>query len=79
MVIGPSFRFSERCNWLVLVFCVVGIIFGVLLSSVKIGLTINIAVGIVALALRLILGGGVRFKPSAPSPSVLHTDVRAVA
>jgi uncharacterized membrane protein len=44
-------------NWLVLVFCVVGIIFGVFPER-KIGLTINIAVGIVALA-RLILGGGV--------------------
>lgn len=44
-------------NWLVLVFCVVGIIFGVFPER-KIGLTINIAVGIVALV-RLILGGGV--------------------
>ncbi len=44
-------------NWLVLVFCVIGIIFGVFPER-KIGLTINIAVGIVALV-RLILGGGV--------------------
>lgn len=43
-------------NWLVLVFCVAGIIFGVFPER-KIGLTINIAVGIVALV-RLILGGG---------------------
>lgn len=43
-------------NWLVLVVCVVGIIFGVFPER-KIGLTINIAVGIVALV-RLILGGG---------------------
>jgi hypothetical protein len=43
-------------QWPVLVFCVVGIIFGVFPER-KIGLTINIAVGIVALV-RLILGGG---------------------
>ncbi len=44
-------------NWLVLVFCLVGIIFGVFPER-KIGLTINIAVGIVALV-RLIMGSGV--------------------
>ncbi len=44
-------------NWPVLVFCVVGIIFGVFPER-KIGLTINIAVGVVALV-RLILGSGV--------------------
>jgi len=43
-------------QWPVLVFCVVGIIFGVFPER-KIGLTINIAVGVVALV-RLILGGG---------------------
>jgi hypothetical protein len=43
-------------NWLVLVFCVGGIIFGVFPER-KIGLTINIAVGVVAIV-RLILGGG---------------------
>ncbi|MCB1279160.1 hypothetical protein [Prosthecobacter sp.] len=43
-------------QWPVLVFCVAGIIFGVFPER-KIGLTINIAVGIVALV-RLILGGG---------------------
>jgi len=44
-------------QWPVLVFCVAGIIFGVFPER-KIGLTINVAVGIVALV-RLILGGGV--------------------
>lgn len=44
-------------NWLVLVFCVAGVIFGVFPER-KIGLTINIAVGVVALV-RLILGSGV--------------------
>ncbi|MBE2282809.1 MAG: hypothetical protein IAE77_05045 [Prosthecobacter sp.] len=44
-------------QWPVLVFCVVGIIFGVFPER-KIGLTINIAVGIVALV-RLMMGGGV--------------------
>jgi hypothetical protein len=44
-------------QWPVLVFCVVGIIFGVFPQR-KIGLTINIAVGIVALV-RLMMGGGV--------------------
>ena len=44
-------------NWLVLVFCLVGIIFGVFPER-KIGLTINIAVGVVALV-RLVMGGGV--------------------
>ncbi len=43
-------------QWPVLVFCVVGIIFGVFPER-KIGLTINIGVGVVALV-RLILGGG---------------------
>ena len=43
-------------QWPVLVFCVVGVIFGVFPER-KIGLTINIAVGVVALV-RLILGGG---------------------
>jgi hypothetical protein len=43
-------------NWLVLVFCVAGITFGAFPER-KIGLTINIAVGVVALV-RLILGGG---------------------
>ncbi len=44
-------------NWLVVVLCVIGIIFGVFPER-KIGLTINIAVGVVALV-RLILGSGV--------------------
>lgn len=44
-------------QWPVLVFCVAGIIFGVFPQR-KIGLTINIAVGIVALV-RLMMGGGV--------------------
>jgi hypothetical protein len=48
--------FIGALNWLVLVFCVAGIIFGVFPER-KIGLTINIAVGVVALV-RLILGGG---------------------
>lgn len=48
--------FLGALNWLVLVLCVVGIIFGVFPER-KIGLTINIAVGVVALV-RLILGGG---------------------
>ena len=48
--------FVGALNWLVLVFCVVGIIFGVFPER-KIGLTINVAVGVVALV-RLILGGG---------------------
>lgn len=44
-------------QWLVLAGCVLGIIFGSFPKR-KIGLTINVAVGIVA-ALRLFLGGGV--------------------
>ncbi|MEZ5385182.1 MAG: hypothetical protein R3F13_06680 [Prosthecobacter sp.] len=44
-------------NWLVLVFCLAGIIFGVFPER-KIGLTINIAVGVIALV-RLIMGSGV--------------------
>ncbi|MBL9179098.1 MAG: hypothetical protein JNM65_13635 [Verrucomicrobiaceae bacterium] len=43
-------------QWPVLVFCVFGIIFGVFPQR-KIGLTINIAVGVVALV-RLFIGGG---------------------
>lgn len=43
-------------NWLVLVLCVVGVIFGTFPQR-KIGLTINLVVGVVA-ALRLFLGGG---------------------
>jgi hypothetical protein len=43
--------------WGVLVGCVVGIIFGAFCQR-KIGLVINIAVGIVAIV-RLLLGGGV--------------------
>jgi hypothetical protein len=42
--------------WMVLVLCVLGIIFGSFPKR-KIGLTINVAVAIVA-ALRLFLGGG---------------------
>ncbi len=49
--------FLGALNWLVLVLCVVGIIFGVFPER-KIGLTINMAVGVVALV-RLILGSGV--------------------
>lgn len=48
--------FLGALNWLVLVLCVVGVIFGVFPER-KIGLTINIAVGVVGLV-RLILGGG---------------------
>jgi hypothetical protein len=44
-------------QWAVLAGCVVGIIFGAFCQR-KIGLTINIAVALVA-ALRLFLGGGV--------------------
>ncbi len=44
-------------QWPVLVVCVIGIIFGVFPER-KAGLTINVAVGVVALV-RLILGGGV--------------------
>jgi hypothetical protein len=44
-------------QWGVLVGCVFGIIFGAFCEK-KIGLYINIAVGVVALA-RLMLGGGV--------------------
>ncbi len=44
-------------QWPVLVFCVVGVIFGVFPER-KIGLTINLVVGVVAV-LRLFLGGGV--------------------
>ncbi len=44
-------------QWGVLVGCVVGIIFGAFCQR-KIGLVINIAVGIVAIV-RLMLGGGV--------------------
>lgn len=44
-------------NWLVLVLCVVGVIFGSFPDR-KIGLTINLVVGVVAV-LRLFLGGGV--------------------
>ncbi len=44
-------------QWLVLVGCVIGSIFGSFPQR-KIGLTINVVVGIVA-ALRLFLGGGV--------------------
>lgn len=44
-------------QWLVLAGCVLGIIFGSFCQK-KIGLTINIAVMVVA-ALRLFLGGGV--------------------
>lgn len=43
-------------NWLVLVLCVVGVIFGSFPER-KIGLTINLVVGVVAV-LRLFLGGG---------------------
>ncbi len=43
-------------QWLVLAGCVLGIIFGAFCQK-KIGLTINIAVMVVA-ALRLFLGGG---------------------
>lgn len=43
-------------QWLVLAGCVLGIIFGAFCER-KIGLTINVAVGIVAV-LRLFLGGG---------------------
>ncbi|HEY1052421.1 MAG TPA: hypothetical protein VGE39_21770 [Prosthecobacter sp.] len=43
-------------QWPVLVLCVVGVIFGAFPQR-KIGLTINLVVGIVA-ALRLSLGGG---------------------
>jgi len=48
--------FLGALNWLVLVLCVVGVIFGTFPQR-KIGLTINIVVGVVA-ALRLFLGGG---------------------
>lgn len=44
-------------QWAVLAGCVVGIIFGAFCQR-KIGLTINVAVAVVA-ALRLFLGGGV--------------------
>lgn len=44
-------------QWPVLVFCITGIIFGAFAER-KIGLTINVAVGIVALV-RLMMGGGV--------------------
>ncbi len=44
-------------NWAVLAGCVLGVIFGSFCDK-KIGLTINVAVGIVAV-LRLFLGGGV--------------------
>ncbi|MDB6137035.1 MAG: hypothetical protein JWO94_107 [Verrucomicrobiaceae bacterium] len=43
-------------QWLVLAGCVLGVIFGSFCRR-KIGLTINIAVGVVAV-LRLFLGGG---------------------
>lgn len=43
-------------QWPVLVLCVVGVIFGAFPQR-KIGLTINLVVGVVA-ALRLFLGGG---------------------
>lgn len=43
--------------WITLALCVLGIIFGAFCEK-KIGLTINIAVAVVA-ALRLLLGGGV--------------------
>lgn len=43
-------------QWPVLVLCVVGVIFGTFPQR-KIGLTINLVVGVVA-ALRLFLGGG---------------------
>lgn len=43
-------------QWPVLVLCVVGVIFGTFPQR-KIGLTINVVVGLVA-ALRLFLGGG---------------------
>lgn len=43
-------------QWPVLVFCVIGVIFGAFPQR-KIGLTINVVVGVVA-ALRLFLGGG---------------------
>lgn len=48
--------FLGALNWLVLVLCVTGIIFGVFPQR-KLGLTICIAVGVVAV-LRLMLGGG---------------------
>jgi hypothetical protein len=44
-------------NWAVLVGCIIGIIFGSFCKR-KIGLIINIAVGVVSI-LRLFLGGGV--------------------
>jgi hypothetical protein len=55
MVLGliPMFGWVQ---WIVLVGCVVGIIFGSFCKK-KIGLVINIAVALVA-ALRLLLGGG---------------------
>ena len=50
----PLFGWAQ---WAVLVGCVVGVIFGSFCQR-KIGLTINIVVGVVAI-LRLFLGGGV--------------------
>ncbi len=44
-------------QWVVLAGCVIGVIFGVFCQR-KIGLTINIAVGVVAIV-RLALGGGI--------------------
>ena len=56
LMVPALIPFLGIAQWLVVVGCVIGVIFGSFCQR-KIGLTINLVVGVVALV-RLFLGGG---------------------